>query len=636
MLNKLREGAKSGVSKFILFGFMVMAVGGLVMMDVGGFFRGGVSGTNTVAKIGNSKLSSLTFDRTVRRTLSQQGLDIETAYKLGFIKQILDAEISNTLMRRASYDLGIQISDKMVAEQINRLIEPYVSDTTSTEEALTRILYSQGMTEGDFVNAIRSEMTNTMLRSALQLGSAVTTNQETQDLYQYRNEERTIETVFYPNDTVDGVQQPVDEILLPFYQAGQERYAVPESRTLTMALLSEEALAGEFDISEEELKQIYEKEIDAFTLPERRLLQQSVVSTQALALSLVEKLNQGKSLKDAVEGVTGNTESYLGEEDFQQEGLPKELADSVFSAPKETVVGPVQTALGWHVLFLKDILPPEIRPFKTIKEELRKDMMQLRLADQMYEIANDLDDRMAGGANLEDVAKEMGLTIKAIGPLRDDGSTPDNKDGIKDFATDRSKILQTTFELLENETAPVMELSDGRFAALRVDVITPKSYTPFDDVKTTLAKIWIHDQQDVLNRQKAQESLKQLAMETKSLKDLARDNKSKVKTYKLKRVDDLPPALTEEARTKFFELGQGGYALSRVKDGYIVGKIATVTLPDVTKITEEDLQSITESATRTVQNETLLVYLEHLHQKYGVKISAGTLDAIYGPGSNAF
>ncbi len=49
VMNAMRQGAKSGVSKIFLFGFMVMAVGGLVLMDVKGMFQSGAALTPFVA-----------------------------------------------------------------------------------------------------------------------------------------------------------------------------------------------------------------------------------------------------------------------------------------------------------------------------------------------------------------------------------------------------------------------------------------------------------------------------------------------------------------------------------------------------------------------------------------------------------
>ena len=72
VMKTLRQGASHGVSKFLLFGLLMVAVGGLVLMDVGGFFRGGVSNSD-VARVGREKISAQSFDRTVRITLSRAG-----------------------------------------------------------------------------------------------------------------------------------------------------------------------------------------------------------------------------------------------------------------------------------------------------------------------------------------------------------------------------------------------------------------------------------------------------------------------------------------------------------------------------------------------------------------------------------
>ena len=122
MLNAMREGAKSGLSKFILFSFMIMAVGGLVFMDIGGFFRGGIN-QSAVAKIGSQDLSITYFDRTLRRTLANQGLDTQTAYKLGLINQVLRSEISNNLLQRAAIDHGLEIARPTVLNQISILVK---------------------------------------------------------------------------------------------------------------------------------------------------------------------------------------------------------------------------------------------------------------------------------------------------------------------------------------------------------------------------------------------------------------------------------------------------------------------------------------------------------------------------------
>ena len=93
MLTAMRDGAHSKIIKFFLFGLLIMATGGMVFMDVGGFFRNGV-GVNTIAKAGDESISSQEFDRAVQRVVSKQGMTAKQAYQFGLVEQILQQEIS--------------------------------------------------------------------------------------------------------------------------------------------------------------------------------------------------------------------------------------------------------------------------------------------------------------------------------------------------------------------------------------------------------------------------------------------------------------------------------------------------------------------------------------------------------------
>ncbi|MCB9989149.1 MAG: peptidyl-prolyl cis-trans isomerase [Rhodospirillales bacterium] len=635
MLNAMREGAKSGFMKLILMGLMVMAVGGLVLMDVGGFFRGG-TGTNNVAKIEGQEFPAITFDRTMRRVLARQGLDVQTAYQLGLVEQILNNEISNNLLQRAAYDTGLQVGSETIARQINQLVAPYVTENVSKKEAVRRILMSQNMTEGEFIRALRSEMTGTVLRTALILPAAYASSQAADDIYQFNNEQRTVKGFFLPNSAIKDFQEPSDEVLLPFYQAGQERYAIPETRVFTMAILTGDKLKETLDISDEELRATYESEIQAYQLPERRKLEQAVFSDEATAKAVIDKLNKGVDMKQAVKDVTNKTDAYLGTEDFEQAGLLEEIGVPVYAAAKGDIVGPIKTALGWHALIVKDILPPKTRPFDDVKAALKKELMHTHMADQMFEHAGQIDDALAGGATLEDVAEEMGLKLVKIGPVREDGSTPDDKDGLKDYEADRTYILETAYEMMEGETSPVMEMADGRYMTLRVDTLMPKSYTPFEDVKKSLRDLWVADQQQVLNKQKAQDALLALLNGEKTLSDLAKENGVSVKTYSLSRSEEAPAPLTAAGMNELFTVKKDDAQVVSAKDGLLLGQVTTITLPDPAKADKDTINGIKDALKGSEQQAVFATYLQSLHNKYKVTINHHLLDRLYGAGSEQY
>lgn len=629
MLRALRDGAKSGILKFILFGFMVMAVFGLVLSDVGGFFRGGVP-RNTVATIGDAKLTINEFDLMARRVLSQQGIDPQTAFELGFMDQILMSEINNNLLLRAADDLGIVISDRIAARQIDQIVTPLASETMTKREALNRIARSQGMTENQFVQAVRGEMANTVLRTSLQMGTAVPSPQEARDLYQAAQERRTVEAVLLPHDGITTYQEPTDEILLPFYQVARERYVIPETRTFTLAILTEEALEGEIGISEEELRSVYEMEQAAFTLPERRRTEQAVLPTEGQAQEVISQVRAGQNLRQAVQQVTGSDSAYTGADLYRRDDLTMAVADAIFEASAGEVAGPVRTALGHHVVIVQEIVPPAVQPFSEVRDALRRELLQDRTIDQMYVMANMLDDQLAAGIPLDEVAADMGLTLVELGPVRGDGSRPDDREGMAGFEQDAAYILQTAFDLEEGESAPVMELSGGRFATIRIDDVTPRTYTPFEDVRDDLARLWIADQQQLLNRQRAEDAVNRLQSGESTLAAIASEAGTTVQNISMSRADTPPAPLTAQGMNVFYNAALGDAVMASGQNGYIVGYVTDITLPDLAQVSAEDVRAAQTTARRNMQDELFSQYMEHLQNQHRVRINQEILRATYG------
>ncbi len=622
MLNAMRSGAHSKIIKFVIFSFLVLAVAGMALMDVGGFFRSGGAGSTTVASVAGQKINSMDFDRTVRRVINQQGaLDVNTAYKLGLVDQYLKGQISSVLLQKAAQDQGIILSNEMIAQRIAELVKPYAQNGMTPRDAFNRILTAQNISEGEFVAMMRGELTGMIMRSGLQ--GAVVSDAEVKDLYQQQNEERTIKLVTFSNSTVKGVETPTDEILKPFYQSGQEKYAIPETRDFTLAVLTEEIARKNLSISDEEVKQVYDERIDEYTDKEKRLLQQAIFTSETDAQAASEKVKAGTALKEAAK------DSYVGEESFEESGLLKEIAEAAFALNKDEVTEPLKTSLGWHVLVLKDVVAPKIKPFDSVKEAIHKELLEEKAANQMVDISNQIDDALASGETLDNVAKEFQLAPSKIGPIRQDGSTTDNKEGMKDFEKVRSDILEAAFSLEAGETSSVQELSDGRYAVVQVNNVTPKTYKEFDSVKGDLAKLWISDQQDVLNRRRATEALQAVQAGTKTLEQVASDMGGTVKTITVVNSKPVEAPLTDPLKKLLFENDKGSYQLAPAQDSYVLATVTAAKMPDPSKASAEDLKKIREAATQNAQNEILMVFYNEMEKKYGVKINRKLLDSMY-------
>ena len=536
LLNAMRQGATSLFAKILFSILLVAAVLGL-SLGYNNNFRAGFQ-DDTIAKVAGQKISVTEFDHSMRGILSRNSMDVRTAYQMGYVDQILQAVIGNRLLQRATRDLGLQPGSDLVRKQVADMISPYLEKGMSREDVLKRLLASQGMSEADFGRAVSEEVANNILRGALQSGTTVMPVEEATDLARYQQEERTIQYVALPDSAIKDYKTPTDAMLMPFYQAGKERYALSESRRFSMMLLKSGSLDAA--IGDTDLQKAYQENTAKFTTPETRTMEQAIFKDQAAAQAAATKARAGASLKDTAGG------AYLGKEGFQKEGLDPAIAEPAFAARTGDVIGPVHTALGWHVLVVEAIAAPVAQPFATVKDQLRQDLRKSRASDALYALSTKIDNALSGGSTLEDVAKDNGLTIQKFADVRASGKDIEGQPALKDYPDDRASLIKTVFQTEEGEAAPSVELKDGSYAVIRVDGITPRSYKPFATVRDELSKLWIADQQDVLNGDKAHSALKALDAKSTTLEKIAADNHVPVRTLTFKRADPPSAPLTRD------------------------------------------------------------------------------------------
>jgi peptidyl-prolyl cis-trans isomerase D len=503
------------------------------------------------------------------------------------------------------------------------------SNGQSKSDMLKQLLRAQGVSESQFIQSIRQELGNTLYRSALIGGATKMSFEEASDLYQFQNEKRDFKGVVLDNSFAKTIAEPTDENLKKFYEANKSDFAIPETRSVTIATLKKEMLADKVEISEDELKDIYAENIETYTKPERRRVEQAVFTEQANAQAVHKKVTEGTDLKNAVKAVTNETAPYLGENNFEQNGLLEEISEPVFAAEKGDVLEPVQTALGWHVLIIKDVIQPQVESFESVRANLKDNLVQERLLDDLVNTANTLDDQLAGGEQLEVVVKELGLTTEQIKDFNQAGISSNGQDLFKSYQGDKAQILEAAFDFQEGESSPVLELADGRFITVRVDAVKPLEYQPYESVEAKLKTRWLDQQKQLANRVRAEEAFKMLA-DGASLDDVAKKYGARVQTFtKLERASAPKAPLTLPALRDIFEAKQNENLQLTLADGFVIGQVGESTLPSIDQAKKE-IEEIREQTAQLLPQEILLQYINALSLKYDVKVNERILRTVYG------
>ena len=122
MLGSLREGSSARIIKIVALGFVLLGVSGMIFMDVGGFFRGGMSDT-TLARIGRTKIDVQSFERTASPAVRQQNMSMAEAYRFGLLRTLLDEMVSREVLNQEAMREGLLIGRDEVARRVNDILK---------------------------------------------------------------------------------------------------------------------------------------------------------------------------------------------------------------------------------------------------------------------------------------------------------------------------------------------------------------------------------------------------------------------------------------------------------------------------------------------------------------------------------
>jgi parvulin-like peptidyl-prolyl isomerase len=139
-------------------------------------------------------------------------------------------------------------------------------------------------------------------------------------------------------------------------------------------------------MSDRELRERYEREKEHFRRPERAQVREIIIAPKnetaaalsdasARAVQIAARAKQGDDFaalaKEFSDAPTKESGGSLGE--VAKGELLSTLDTAIFSAEPNSVIGPIQTRAGFHIMKVEAKLPSELPSFESVKEQLRKD-----------------------------------------------------------------------------------------------------------------------------------------------------------------------------------------------------------------------------------------------------------------------
>jgi peptidyl-prolyl cis-trans isomerase D len=617
MLQIMRTAAKSWVSK----GLFLVLVGSFGLWGINDIFTSNPR-SKPIARVGGEEIPRRFIESQYKqelqriRSLTQDAPPAELARRFGVLDSIVAQTVEKTIFERAADDLGLKISDARFIDQMRTT--PGMTDEQGKfqPQRLRQALSQIGLSEAAFIDIQKKEIARVDLVGALTASPPLPALLLTHS-YLASQEQRTADILLIDAKTAYAdIAAPDDVTLTAFYDSRKAQFEQPEYRALTLLHLSLADIAKKLTVTDAELRTSYDERAADFNKPQRRTLDQQVFQTKDEALQAAAAARKSGQLKNAVRL-----------DDVTAADLLPSLQALVFALDKGDISDPIQTDLGWHVVQVKSITKSGNRSFEDVRAEIKTQLQQDKAVAELASLQNKVEDALAGGASLEETAKQFDLPIRKTGPLNASGA---DKTGKRDTATNvDTKLLREAFTLPEGQESNLIATSGEDLWIVRVDAVTQAAAPPLADIKADVVRVW----QDQERTQKAKAEAEALMTQLKNgatLDSLTKGRKGfrSLTTSALSRQassQDYPAPLV----SKIFAARIGDAVQVETPSGIALARVKTIRAADTTGLADAE-KTLTPRVRQDVSEDLMQQFSAALRQVYPVKINHDIIDQMYG------
>ncbi|NNG05222.1 MAG: hypothetical protein HKM95_14155 [Inquilinus sp.] len=625
MLQAIRGKVGSWFIK-ILFGVLILSFG---LWGINGIFGSG-GPRQEIATVGDTEILPQAvvtgFQREVGRLQRSFGPQFtgELAVAMGIPFQVVDQLVTDALFLEAAADLGLGAPDALIAEQIR--VEPMFQDAVGnfSRDRFLQILASGGFNETSYVVERRRELARLQIVDAVGAGAA-TPSVLADALWRYQNETRQVVGLIVDAGTVGRVAPPTEDQIAAFFQEHQEDHRTPEYRALSVISLTPADLADEVSLSEERVREEYDFRADSYITPERRAFEQVVVADEETARRIADTASEGAGLRGAVDRLESGDTAIIELELAGRDGLFPELADIGFALAPGRVSQPVQSAFGWHVLQVTEIVPGTVRTFAEVREELAAELRLEGAIELIYEAANDFEDALAGGASPEQAAARMGLPVLRVPPIARTGATADG--GEPAALAARQQVLDTAFGLADGGQSRLEETAEGGYFLVRVDRIEAPAVRPLDEVRDAVAAAWTEAQTAAAAEALALSVAERLEAGTEPATIAAEIGATLVESEALRRDGGNRGRLPETTVDSVFGAAVGDVVIAPSAEGQIVARVEAVdraAAPD-----QQALDDLREAQAAALGGDIVDTFVKALRAEYDVDVNNAAVARLF-------
>ncbi|EKT53517.1 peptidylprolyl isomerase [Providencia sneebia] len=501
MMDNLRTKANSPFIK-VLLAIIILS---FVLTGVAGYVIGGSS--NDAAQVNGQSISR----EQLQQAFSQERQSLQNYLGDKFSEvagneesmrllrqQALDNLINSELINQYANELNLSASDKQI-EQAIFAMPIFQTDGQFDSEKYKRILNQYNVNADNFAAQIRGDLVRTQLAKAF-TGTEFALPSEVKQYAELFLQEREIRTATLSLANVEAKQSATDEEIKAYYDMHQNSFVSPEKVQVSYVVM-DAATMPEQVVTDEELKAYYDQNLKNYTQAEQKHYSMIQVASEKEAQAIADELKKGADFEvlaaeKSTDKFSASNKGVIGW--MEAISTPAEIVNANLSE-KGQISAPVEYGTNFVIFRLDDIKPENIKPFDSVKNDLKATLTQEKNVKQFYDLQQKVSEAATNdNESLASVEEVSGLKIMTTGWF-----DKNNPPAELNFPAVINEIFSERLVDQNGSTSvnsDVINVEGDRAFVVRVTQHEPEKIEPLDTVKS--------DIETLVKKQKANTELK--------------------------------------------------------------------------------------------------------------------------------
>ena len=635
MLQLFRNFFRSKIGIVVTLAFLGLIAFAFASMDVAntGTF-GGVAGGDRVAVVGDTRIDSSELSVRASDALNRIRQEDPTVTMEAFINEDgLNLTLENAISRISVAELGrmfgLRAGTRLVDSEIANDPNLRGLDGQFSADNFRAVLRQQGISEELYRSDRAMSLFTRQMVGPLELTQRIP-EKVVRRYAEMRAETRdgSVTGIFARNYLPD--EDPTQAQLEAFYAENSDNYMRPERRVLRYAIFTEDAFVDVAEPSSEQVAEYYEANRSEYGASETRSFTQLIATTQAAAQAIVDEVNGGTSLEASArsKGLSTSTIASTTRADLAST-TSDAVAAAGFAAREGTLSAPARGDLGWYVLRADDVEVTAARTLEQARPEITAMLRAEMLRTALNEGIVNIEDEIARGSSLTELAEDLGIEVAATRPVTARGQVY----GTQETAPQElAPVLPNAFEM-EEGSPQLAELVPGEsFIIYEASDITRAAVAPLAEITDDVTEAWRFEQGMKAAGEAADRIVARVAAGT-SLAEAVRAEEVTVPQpdrLRLNRAEiDASGRQITRPVALFFSMAEGTIKPLEAEEmgGWFIIQLNDITTPELAEDSPA-IASTREELLQLLPNEIMDQFVAHTRNEVEIEVNDVAVDAL--------